>query len=196
VVLARSIQVVHPQCVPLEVRLQLGQGLRLDSFVDLNRAKQSALSKIAPQMVHDSSYRRLCTPQIQSADGIQRMPPGRCDEDNQQAAGCYADLGEPKDVVHVQDLDRQIQEGKVLTCQLEDTGIQLETQSLRARQVAQQPVKGISGAGKRIHHDAVCAVQRYGGDILTDRAAKRIASTLNGRAAQQADATRIPLRRL
>ena len=70
------------------------------------------------------------------------MAPGRCDEDNQQAAACYADLGQPKDVIHVQDFDRQIQEGKILTGQLEDAGVQLETQSLRARQVVQQPVSG------------------------------------------------------
>ena len=38
VVLAESIQVVHPQCVPLEASLQLGQGLRLDDLVDLDRA--------------------------------------------------------------------------------------------------------------------------------------------------------------
>ena len=106
------------------------------------------------------------------------MAPGRRDEHNKQSAGHCADFREPGNVVQVQDFDRQSQEGKVLTGQLEHAGVQFETQSLRARKVTQQPVEGIAGAGKRIDDDGLSAARGYGGDVLGDRAAERIASAL------------------
>jgi len=87
VVLAGSVQIVCLQDAPFEAGLQLGQGLRLYGLVGLDRTKQSALGKLVPQMVHNSGHRRLRTTQIQAANQVESMAPGRRDEHNKQAAG-------------------------------------------------------------------------------------------------------------